>query len=312
MLSLQFVDVESLESSGTYSPESSPDSLPRVTPTNITGPDNFSVLSMTPPHYMPMATSTDHSPMSVTTTHLPLSLRISLLNLKLLSAENKQMTATQEIQTFYSVNAARIESDRYQALCDASTRPWQLSSIDQIYDYHHGLLITRAEEWCQALDATTRIESTTSGYSNIRTKSNTNSSMSIPHTTTTTAQSIGTPASYTNTSLVVPTMFTPPNTLPNNTSGTSSRKCNRRTRLTPTAISIMERWYQHNEEHPYPNQEATQLLATAGSISPEQVKKWFANRRLRNGNTKDLTEIARRRKRPLDSEETFSKRMRQL
>ena len=74
----------------------------------------------------------------------------------------------------------------------------------------------------------------------------------------------------------------------------------------------MERWYQHNEEHPYPNQDATQLLATAGSISPEQVKKWFANRRLRNGNTKDLTEIARRRKRPLDSEETFSKRMRQL
>ena len=307
MLSLQYVDVESLESSGTYSPESSPDSLPRVTPTNITGPDNFSVLSMTPPHYMHTATSTDHSPMPATTTHLPLSLRISLLNLKLLSAENKHMTATQEIQTFYSIaenkhmtatqeiqtfysiNAARIESDRYQALCDASTRPWQLSSIDQIYDYHHGLLITRAEEWCQALNTTTNLGSTTSGNSSISTKFNTNTSMTVPHTATTPAQSIGTPASYTNTSFVVPTMFTLPNTLPNTTSRTSTRKCSRRTRLTPTAISIMERWYQHNEEHPYPNQEAAQLLATAGSISPEQVKKWFANRHLRNGNTKDLT-----------------------
>ena len=63
------------------------------------------------------------------------------------------------------------------------------------------------------------------------------------------------------------------------------------------AIRIMTNWYDRNSEHPYPSYETAEVMAKAGGITVEQVKKWFANRRLRLGHTKHITEIAKRRKR---------------
>ena len=63
------------------------------------------------------------------------------------------------------------------------------------------------------------------------------------------------------------------------------------------AVRIMTNWYDRNSEHPYPSYETAEVMAKAGGITVEQVKKWFANRRLRLGHTKHITEIAKRRKR---------------
>lgn len=63
------------------------------------------------------------------------------------------------------------------------------------------------------------------------------------------------------------------------------------------AIRIMTNWYERNSEHPYPSYETAEVMAKAGGITVEQVKKWFANRRLRLGHTKHITQIAKRRKR---------------
>ena len=63
------------------------------------------------------------------------------------------------------------------------------------------------------------------------------------------------------------------------------------------AHRIMNNWYERNKEHPYPSYETAEVIAKAGGITVEQVKKWFANKRLRLGNTKHITEIAKRRKR---------------
>ena len=63
------------------------------------------------------------------------------------------------------------------------------------------------------------------------------------------------------------------------------------------AIRIMTNWYERNSEHPYPSYETAEVIAKAGGITVEQVKKHFANRRLRLGHTKHITEIAKRRKR---------------
>lgn len=71
-----------------------------------------------------------------------------------------------------------------------------------------------------------------------------------------------------------------------------SKECS----LNPVAIKIMTNYYERNNEHPYPSYETAQILARAGGISIDQVKKWFANRRLRASNTKTLTQIAKRRR----------------
>jgi hypothetical protein len=83
------------------------------------------------------------------------------------------------------------------------------------------------------------------------------------------------------------------------------REAERPTKSTPPtspkigsiAIRIMTAWYERNSEHPYPSYEACEVMAKAGKITVEQVKKWFSNRRQRLGNTKLLCQIAARRKR---------------
>lgn len=67
--------------------------------------------------------------------------------------------------------------------------------------------------------------------------------------------------------------------------------------MNPVALRIMNNWYERNSEHPYPSYETAEVMAKAGDVSVEQVKKWFANRRLRLGDTKHITDIAKRRKR---------------
>ena len=67
--------------------------------------------------------------------------------------------------------------------------------------------------------------------------------------------------------------------------------------INPVALKIMTNWYERNTEHPYPSYETADVMAKAGNISVDQVKKWFANRRLRLGNTKNIKVIAKRRKR---------------
>ncbi len=56
--------------------------------------------------------------------------------------------------------------------------------------------------------------------------------------------------------------------------------------LNSTAVGIMQRWYNANVDYPYPSVDTTESMARAGSITEEQVKKWFANKRMRDRNTR--------------------------
>lgn len=62
--------------------------------------------------------------------------------------------------------------------------------------------------------------------------------------------------------------------------------------LSRRAVAMMEEWYQRNFEHPYPSPTTVEALAKAGEITPEQVKKWFANKRNRGKNNMPSTEVA--------------------
>ena len=77
------------------------------------------------------------------------------------------------------------------------------------------------------------------------------------------------------------------------------------TSLSETAVRIMERWYERNVDHPYPSYDTAEVMARAGGIEVEQVKKWFANKRMRTRNTKPLSEIARRRRKRDDDSATY-------
>ena len=68
-----------------------------------------------------------------------------------------------------------------------------------------------------------------------------------------------------------------------------------KSKITSLAVSVMNEWYTANEEHPYPAHDTCEVLSRAGGIQVDQVKKWFANRRMRARNTKNLREIAARR-----------------
>ena len=83
-------------------------------------------------------------------------------------------------------------------------------------------------------------------------------------------------------------------------SGGNSKKNPWNKPLSVLAVRVMQSWYDRNAEHPYPSHDTCTVMAQAGGITVEQVKKWFANKRLRNGQTKSIKEIARRRKLPLD------------
>ena len=75
------------------------------------------------------------------------------------------------------------------------------------------------------------------------------------------------------------------------------KKRRRIAKLSEVASRILSSWYERHLEHPYPDHVALQVLSETGGVTVEQVQKWFSNRRMRDKNTKSLTEIAARRKR---------------
>ena len=52
--------------------------------------------------------------------------------------------------------------------------------------------------------------------------------------------------------------------------------------LSTKAVSLLNQWFQENRDYPYPDECTTDFLAKQAEISAKQVKKWFANKRVRS------------------------------
>lgn len=52
--------------------------------------------------------------------------------------------------------------------------------------------------------------------------------------------------------------------------------------LSTKAVSMLNHWFQENRDYPYPDENTTDYLAKQADISAKQVKKWFANKRVRS------------------------------
>ena len=58
----------------------------------------------------------------------------------------------------------------------------------------------------------------------------------------------------------------------------------------------MDKWYERNRSYPYPTQRIYDMISVATGVTEEQVKKWFGNRRQRDGNVKTAGERAQLKK----------------
>ena len=56
-------------------------------------------------------------------------------------------------------------------------------------------------------------------------------------------------------------------------------------KITARTAKILTDWYAANLHHPYPEKHEVERLAREGGIKFDQVKKWFANKRVRTRNT---------------------------
>jgi hypothetical protein len=66
----------------------------------------------------------------------------------------------------------------------------------------------------------------------------------------------------------------------NGSSGIGSSRSNR---FFPDAVvDILNRWFYDNQDYPYPDDNMTNVLAKEANISAKQVRKWFANKRVRS------------------------------
>ena len=47
-------------------------------------------------------------------------------------------------------------------------------------------------------------------------------------------------------------------------------------------VDILNKWFYENQSYPYPDEGMTNVLAKEANISAKQVRKWFANKRVRS------------------------------
>ena len=209
-----------------------------------------------------------------------------------------------ELLGFYHQQTAAIESERRGSLRATQPTPWLHPTVHGYYDHRLVQLVARVEASLGLLHAQCAAHHQ---Y---------NANMTLSHATTTPAPlnhatttprplnfAMTTPACSQTTS--GPSHHVTTSSLPHHvktTSGrphTSQRLVGRRaaSQLGVVAIKVMTRWYEQNMEHPYPGPDAAEVMATAGGITVDQVRKWFSNKRRRSGNTRTLGQIAATRHR---------------
>lgn len=62
----------------------------------------------------------------------------------------------------------------------------------------------------------------------------------------------------------------------------NDKECRNTRFLGSRAVTVLNQWFQLNRDYPYPDDERTEQLANEAGITQKQVKKWFANKRVRS------------------------------
>lgn len=197
---------------------------------------------------------------------VPITVKITTLQLRFTLLSSRFHSRVEDLEAMYRMQATEIETERYRTLCQMQDVPWMHNTINQRYNQHHLALIARIESSLELLEKKKQQQDKKRRHKRV--------------TITVKPETASTSCDHS----VMPE-YKP------------YQKHNNFIGLNPVAVRIMTNWYQRNQEHPYPSYDTCEIMAKASNLDVEQVKKWFANKRRRDGNTKTLTNIASRRKR---------------
>ena len=201
---------------------------------------------------------------------LPISVRTAMLQLHFMKVKTHLKNKTSVLLTVFREMTQQVETARMKDLEAKCNMPWTHPQLHAYYDYQHHLIISRVERSLALIDSSNGSKSSSSKKG----KKNNNS---LPERM---------------------------NNTQNGQDNLQKRKCmaprdsSQRfvSSFNPVALRIMNNWYERNQEHPYPSGDTCEVIAKASGITTEQVKRWFANRRMREGNTRNLGQIAKEKR----------------
>ncbi len=214
---------------------------------------------------------------SFSSIQLPLITRSTTLLNSLQSLLKFQDEKAKPLYEFYQKHSARIECDRMDHLRKVTAAPTVQPIVNHFFDSLQHALINEVEQQMQSLSHDLPLSHTPCpGYPQATTQTEHNFTLLNPRVQSETLATQVPP--YRDVDM-------PP------------AKKRKGKALNKVAVDIMNKWYEQNLQHPYPSTDTAEVIAQKGNITAEQVKKWFANKRMRTANTKP----AKRRRREIYS-----------
>lgn len=220
---------------------------------------------------------------------IPLVARTAQLFTSLRSLRNSHKSRAEQLEQFYRIQSARIESDRVVHLCNSTAAPTLLPLVNQYFDMQQHTLIDNIELQIQCLLYQFLAPSSVEP---LRVTSSSIKRCTIPKRT-----KCNSPEGLSDSSEASSIIDILDKCAENN----QHQKKTKPNPLNALAVRIMNNWYERNQNNPYPSNDTAEVIAKAGNITVEQVRKWFANKRMRSANTKPQK---RRRSQPYSSMES--------
>ena len=258
--------------------------------------------------YSPYRTNTSHkNPL------IPLTVRIAHFTAHCVQVQNFALVNQ------YHMQAAKVESKRYQVLCQQSQSPAYTTAINNMYDCYHGVILDQMERNLQGdysviqtgpvkftVDSSSQEDMSPRAAAK-RLAAMQSSTDGVVGTSATEAPPIdGALASSqvlpsvhaanrlqfdtTQASISTPSRQSPP------VLGVLSQEQQDIGSANSPVVQILNRWYLRNYHFPYPTENIFNIVSEATGLSVNQVNKWYSNRRQRDENVKTAGERAQLRK----------------
>ena len=198
------------------------------------------------------APTTGHIPVK-----MPLVVRTTQLQVHLQDLCKSNKSKADQLQQFYQIQSARIESDRVVHLCNSTAAPTILPVVNQYFDMQQHALIDNVELQIHCLlyqfltPGPVQPVRTTKRYATVRNVKRKSSKVPISSSETTNIINILDQCPDTN----------------------QQQKKIKPNPLNRVAVRIMNNWYERNQNNPYPSNDTAEVIAKAGNITVEQDEK---------------------------------------
>ena len=262
--------------------------------------------------YSPYPTNTSHR-----NTQIPLTVRIAHFTAYCVQVQNFALLNQ------YHTQAAKVESKRYQVLCQQSQSPTYTKSINNMYDCYHGIILDQMEQNLQGKNSTSQAGSIPLNMDSSSQQEDLSPLAAARRLAAMQSSMDGVAQAWTSATETPPVDGALASSQPSSSVLAADRsQSNGNTQASDSiqspsqvlpivpqeqqesgganskAVDIMDKWYLRNYHFPYPTQRILDIISEATGLSVNQVNKWYSNRRQRDGNVKtagERTQLRRER-----------------